>query len=177
MTRFEHIFKAYFVQLCTFAYPFVRSEDIAKDIVHDAYLVFIDNPELLEKEPLVQRSFLYSTVKNLALNHQRKMRTSNKYFNSLNLVEFDDTDLMESLIQAEVIAALHKELNALPQGCQHVCRLIYMEGKKYEEVASELNISVNTVKSQRSLALRLLREKFTSFFILIIIILLYTSCL
>jgi len=107
MTRFEHIFKAYFVQLCTFAYPFVRSEDIAKDIVHDAYLVFIDNPELLEKEPLVQRSFLYSTVKNLALNHQRKMRTSNKYFNSLNLVEFDDTDLMESLIQAEVIAALH----------------------------------------------------------------------
>ena len=105
------------------------------------------------------------------------MRTSNKYFNSLNPVEFEDTDLMESLIQAEVIAALHKELNALPQGCQHVCRLIYMEGKKYEEVASELNISVNTVKSQRSLALRLLREKFTSFFILIIIILLYTSVL
>ncbi|PUV24525.1 sigma-70 family RNA polymerase sigma factor [Sphingobacterium athyrii] len=171
MTRFDHTFKTYFVQLCTFAYPFVRSQDIAKDIVHDAYLVLINNPELLEKESLIQKSFLYSTVKNLAMNYQRKVRLSSKYSSSLNIEPIDDTDLMDNLIRAEVISALHKELNALPTGCRHVCRLIYMEGKKYEEVASELKISVNTVKSQRSLAIRLLREKFSSIFILISILL------
>ncbi|WP_394676027.1 RNA polymerase sigma-70 factor [uncultured Sphingobacterium sp.] len=177
MTTFDDIFKSYFVQLCTFAYPFVKSEEIAKDIVHDAYMVFIDNPLLLEKDPLVQKSYLYTTVKNLSMNHQRKNRLEEKYTNSLGNYDLADVDLMKGLIESEVIGTLHRELDALPERCQHVCRLIYMEGKKYEEVASEMQISVNTVKSQRILALRILRKKLTSFFFLTSIITLILSYL
>ncbi|MNH15235.1 RNA polymerase sigma factor [compost metagenome] len=177
MATFDYIFKSYFVQLCTFAYPFVKSEEIAKDIVHDAYMVFIDNPLLLEKEPLVQKSYLYTTVKNLAMNHQRKSRLEEKYTNSLDNYDLADIDLMKGLIESEVIGTLHKELDSLPEKCQHVCRLIYIEGKKYDEVASEMRISVNTVKSQRLLALRLLRKKLTSFFFLTVIITLILRCL
>jgi RNA polymerase sigma-70 factor (ECF subfamily) len=84
---------------------------------------------------------------------------------------------MKGLIESEVIGTLHRELDALPERCQHVCRLIYMEGKKYEEVASEMQISVNTVKSQRILALRILRKKLTSFFFFTSIITLILSYL
>ena len=168
----EKLFTDYFVRLCVFVYPMVGSEELAKDIVHDAFVVLLDHPDLLSKAPTVQKSFLYSTVKNMAMNQLRKAKVINKYTMSLDDNELDDTDLLNSLIKAEIIDALHRELELLPNGCQHVCRLIYLEGMKYDEVAAELNISVNTVKSQRKLALKMLREKFTSLSIINIISLL-----
>ncbi|MEI2271325.1 RNA polymerase sigma-70 factor [Sphingobacterium sp. ML3W] len=173
-SSFEQLFTDYFVRLCVFVYPMVSSEELAKDIVHDAFVVLLDLPELLSKDAAVQKSFLYSTVKNMAMNHLRRAKVINKYTMLSNHDELDDTDLLTSIIKAEVISELHRELERLPSGCQHVCRLIYLEGKKYEEVAKELNISVNTVKSQRKLALKMLREKFTSLSIISLLSLLTT---
>jgi len=165
----EQLFTDYFVRLCVFVYPMVGSEELAKDIVHDAFVVLLDHPDLLTKDTVVLKSFLYTTVKNMAMNQLRKAKVINKYTMSSIHNELDDIDLLTSLIKAEVISELHKELELLPNGCQHVCRLIYLEGMKYEEVATELNISINTVKSQRKLALKILREKFTSLSIISLI--------
>ncbi len=160
MLSIEYYFKTYFLQLCTFAFPWVNSEEIAKDIVQDAFIVLMDRPELLEKGERVIKSFLYTSVKNIAMNAKRRDIVLDKIHDAISLKESDDHTILDDLINAELIGALHRELNQLPEGCQRVCRLIYLEGMKYDEVAQELDVSVNTVKTQRIRAINLLKTKF-----------------
>jgi RNA polymerase sigma-70 factor (ECF subfamily) len=170
MLSTEYYFNKYFLQLSVFAFPWVGSEEIAKDIVQDAFIVLMSRQDLLEKGEPVIKSFLYSSVKNLAMNIKRRNIVFDRVRNQLDTDKPDDNDILDNLINAELIGALHRELNELPEGCQRICRLIYLDGMKYEEVAQELNVSVNTVKTQRMRAINLLKRKFLnilfSFFIL-----------
>jgi len=159
MLTVEGLFKTYFLRLKSFAINWVKTEELAKDIVQDAFLVLVEQEGILLKPELVVKSFLYSTVKNLCLNHIRRDQTRNRINAQLPREEIDDVDLMDNLIRSEVMGELYAEIKQLPEGCQHICKLIYFEGKKYEEVAVELNISINTVKTQRQRALRLLKNR------------------
>lgn len=159
MSRIEMLFKEYFVRLTVYAYPFVGSEEIAKDIVQEAFIVLIDRTDILDRPERVIKSFLYSTVKNQCLNYRRREAIAEKVHEALQGEEEDETNHLTSLIRAEVVGVLHEQLSALPDKCQHICKLIYFDGKKYEEVANLLNISLNTVKSQRQRALRILKSK------------------
>ncbi len=154
------IFNLLFVKLTTFAYPYVKSEDIAKDVVQEAFIVLINKPEMMEKDFKLVKSFLYGTVRNLALEQGRKISINKRAQENLKTTESDDSNLLDALIDAETIGELHNGLNHLPSACQHICRLIYIEGMKYEEVAKELKISINTVKTQRMRAIKALKEKF-----------------
>ncbi|GAB5417468.1 MAG: sigma-70 family RNA polymerase sigma factor [Crocinitomicaceae bacterium] len=65
----------------------------------------------------------------------------------------------------EDVAALMMQLNTslleLPEGCRVVFTLYYFEGLRHEEIASYLNISASTSKSQLSRAKQLLRTSIT----------------
>lgn len=159
MSGVEALFKEYYVRLTVYAYSLVSSEEVAKDIVQEVFIVLLNRKDILLRPEQVIKSFLYSTVKNQSLNHCRREAIGNKINKALEFSEADDTNHLNDLIHAEVVGTLHQELLALPDKCQHVCKLIYFDGKKYEEVAQLLNISINTVKSQRQRALRLLKSK------------------
>ena len=62
----------------------------------------------------------------------------------------DLQDLMEKRVRAIAI-------EQLPEGCKTVLKLAYFEGLKNDEIATELGVSINTVKTQRQRALNLLR--------------------
>lgn len=67
--------------------------------------------------------------------------------------------------ESEDVAALMMQLNTslldLPEGCRVVFTLYYFEGLRHEEIASHLDISTSTSKSQLSRAKQLLRESIT----------------
>lgn len=165
MLSTEYYFKTYFPQLCTFAFPWVNSEEVAKDIVQDAFIALMGRQDLLEKGERVIKSFLYTSVKNMAMNVKRRNTVFDKVRNQMDTQEMDDRNILDDLINAELIGALHRELDQLPEGCQRICKLIYMDGMKYEEVAQELDVSVNTVKTQRMRAINLLKNKFLHLFL------------
>lgn len=169
MIGIEKLFKEYFVRLTIYAYPFVYSEEIAKDIVQEAFVVLIERKDILGKPDGVIKSFLYSTVKNQCLNYKRRLGIETKVYTDLQKVGDDSTDHLTNLIQAEVIGVLHRQFLSLPDKCQHICKLIYFDGKKYDEVAEMLNISLNTVKSQRQRALRILKSKLVFILLLFLI--------
>ncbi len=159
MLGIEKLFKEYFVRLTVYAYPFVGSEDVAKDIVQEAFIILLGRKDILARPEQVIKSFLYSTVKNQCLNYKRREAIGAKVHSNMQAAEDEDTDHLTNLIQAEVVGVLHRQLSSLPDKCQHICKLIYFDGKKYDEVAALLNISLNTVKSQRQRALRILKSK------------------
>ncbi|MDD4515063.1 sigma-70 family RNA polymerase sigma factor, partial [Massilibacteroides sp.] len=48
-------------------------------------------------------------------------------------------------------------INKLPERCKLIFLKSRIEGKKYKEIATDLDISVNTVENQMAIALRKLR--------------------
>ena len=90
----------------------------------------------------------------------------NKSLNFLNRkkVHFDLEDDMEVLPDEDdyldvehMMIQLNSSLHNLPEGCRIVFTLFYFEGLDHQEIASNLDISVSTSKSQLSRARQLLR--------------------
>jgi RNA polymerase sigma factor (sigma-70 family) len=79
---------------------------------------------------------------------------------------------LDLIIRAEVIGEIQRSIEDLPEGCKVVIKLAFTEGLKNEEIAKALGISINTVKSQKQRALKLLRLNldFKSFLILLAIL-------
>ena len=76
-----------------------------------------------------------------------------------------DEDEAEERSQAE--ARLWTALDSLPEKCRQVFIMSKRDGLKYEEIAEELDLSVNTVRNQISKALKILKDgarKIYSFF-------------
>lgn len=160
MDQFDRIFKDYFVRLCSYAHSIIGSEGVAEDMVQEAFIVLSQNKDVLEKPEISIKSFLYGSVRNICLNHVRHRNIGHRIQNESVSDGLDHADYLNELIKAEIFGELHKELSRLPKQCKRICELIYLEEKSYEEVAEEMDLSINTIKTQRQRALKYLKSKF-----------------
>lgn len=59
----------------------------------------------------------------------------------------EDTDSLEILITQELREKLRRALDDLPERMRQCCWMRYVRGMKYQEIADELDISIETVKA------------------------------
>jgi RNA polymerase sigma-70 factor (ECF subfamily) len=76
--------------------------------------------------------------------------------------EHSDTEQFDEITHAEIIRQVFGAIDVLPSQMQKVFKLYYMEGKNYKEIASALNTSSETVRKQRTTALKIIRQKLLS---------------
>lgn len=134
-------------------FRFVRDEDEAEDIAHEAFIeayVHIDqyNPQYRFS------TWLYKIATNLALMRLRKRRE----------VRLDDDELdriLSDLPGAEDLALyreLHEAVDELPQNYRTVVAMHYWQGKSYSEIALHMGTSVGSIKGWMSRARKQLKE-------------------
>lgn len=156
---FEKVFKEYFISLCSFATKYIHDQDEAKDIVHQVYLNLWEKRKEIQMNQSI-RSYLYTSVHNRCLNYIRdhKKFIHDNYPDSIeNLDPFiRNSDFMET---EELRSHIHKALYELPEGCRTIFTLSRFDGKKYKEIAQELGISIKTVETQMSKALKHMKSK------------------
>ena len=70
---FEDLFELHFTKLMGFVFNYVRDEEVAKDIVHDAFLTLWSNRKRLNPVYPV-KSYLFTLAQNCALNYLRHLR-------------------------------------------------------------------------------------------------------
>ncbi|TKC09509.1 RNA polymerase sigma-70 factor [Pedobacter frigoris] len=155
----EKVFKKYYSRLCDFACYLLKDQDAAEDIVQDVFIVYLEEHERISPHPDAVKSFLYSSVKNACLNKIRHLKVVDGYHKKFPLDILDDPQTLNGIIHAEVLSEIHEAINALPEGCALVLKYGYLEGLQNRKIAELLNISLNTVKSQKQRALQLLRLK------------------
>jgi len=102
------------------------------------------------------KAFLYITVKNRCLNIYKHGKVVRKYEGSLE--EGWESDAMIRIIETEVLEDVFRALEKLPEGCRNVLHLSYFEGMKHKDIADHLRVSVNTVKTQKTRGLTLLKK-------------------
>ena len=103
-----------------------------------------------------RRAYLYMTVRNRCLDDLKKKglpTESLKPNDTYGII--DDDDAQE---RAQTEARMWTALDSLPPKCREVFILSKRDGLKYEEIAEELGLSVNTVRNQISKALKMIKE-------------------
>jgi RNA polymerase sigma-70 factor (family 1) len=163
----RRLFEKFFDRLVYFAFKLLKDQDAANDMAQEAFIKYWQVRETVDADENTIKSFLYSTVKNACLNSIRHERVVSAYASKLPEESLFENAVEESMISAEVIELLRSAVLTLPETYRTIGRLAYLEGKKNQEVADELGISVNTVKKQKQKTLELLRLKLTSELILI----------
>lgn len=153
------LFDELYDSLVYFSRQITQDDMQAEDIVQDAFVRLWDGIHLLDPSRRVQKSYLYNVVKNMSLNALRHSKVVDGYKQSNEHGEADQMTALEAMMSAEVIAQLHEALEGLPQPYRTISSLSFLEGKKNQEIADELGISVNTIKKQKQKAIQLLRLK------------------
>ena len=153
---FEDLFELHFTKLMGFVFNYVRDEEVAKDIVHDAFLTLWSNRKRLNPVYPV-KSYLFTLAQNCALNYLRLLRvvTGNEQAVT-ELLEAANEELDD---YEKRLVRLEEKLAQLPEKQREVLVKCVVEGKKYKEVAEELDITVNTVKTHITRALKFLRDE------------------
>ena len=100
--------------------------------------------------------YLYVSVKNLALNHIRDDHFAKTVDISERMNDFIqwEADPESLLVNAESMRRLMQVIDSLPPRCRLVFKLIKEDGLKYKDVATLLDLSVKTVETQLSIAMK-----------------------
>lgn len=151
---FRQLYQLLFFRLYQFAFVYVKSKENAEEIVNDVFLRL-----WLKKDALGSIAninvYLYTAVKNAALNH---LRDNKMIFLSQSELKTDHFHLAvnpESLfITEELQKQVRNAIEQLPGRCKLIFKLVKEDGLSYKEVAKILDISVKTVDAQLYLALK-----------------------
>ena len=151
----EALFRYNYRPLCLYALHYIQDVDLSEDIVQESYAALWE--KLQEGAHVLNRkSYLYMMVRNRCLDHLRKKgipTESLKPYDTYGII--DDDDAQE---RAQTEARMWTAIDSLPEKCREVFILSKRDGLKYEEIAEELGLSVNTVRNQISKALKVLKE-------------------
>ncbi|MEA5259076.1 RNA polymerase sigma-70 factor [Arcicella aquatica] len=154
----EMLFRRYHKILCSHAVRFVYSKELAEDLVSEVFCRFWKTKAYLTVTSSY-RFYLFRCVRNEAYNH---IRSEFKQLDELDsAIHFESAlgQRPDSITQFEEVFHQVEELvESLSPQCRKVFLLNRFEGKKYQEVATELNISIKTVEVHIGKALAIIRK-------------------
>ena len=105
-------------------------------------------------------NYLYRACYNNALLYIRNHQIHDSILNGLPQEEdFEDEEMLYALtVKEEAIRQLYFYIEELPAEQRRII-LLRIEGHSWDEIASRLGVSINTVKTQKSRSYKFLREK------------------
>ena len=166
---FESIFCQYYKTLVSYAMrhdlELMEAEDVVLEIFHHIWQI---RKEL--KSPAALHSLLFTATKNRTLNVARNLKNRQKLI-SENFPLKEEEESQDYLMEEEMSRLLNEAINQLPKQCEQVIIGI-LEGKSLQEIADNMQISVNSAKTYKLRAIQSLRSllKDTPFLLLIILI-------
>lgn len=155
---FRTVFYEYRGKLYNYILKVADSEEAAEDAVHD---VFLKIWEHREKLPQIQHfaAYLFRMARNHAINGFRRMAKEALFLAELRNENVAALQAADPIIQKEIRTYIQDAVAKLSPQQRKVFILSRQDGLKHEEIAQQLDISINTVRVHMSEALRSLRQE------------------
>ena len=164
---FKDLFDQYFNALAAFGYKFVPDLPVVEDMVQEVFIACWEKRGDFSHINAL-KSFLYTSVRNRCLNHLKHQAVQKKHENALIYELESDHHFANHVIEEETFNLLHAEIKDLPKSAQEIMMLA-LNGLKNQEIADELDVSVNTVKTQKKIAYSKLKDRLGHRFDLVLI--------
>lgn len=158
---FEHTYRQLFADLHQYAFTITKDEEWSADMVQDAFIKYYQQ---LEAGAQIEhpKAYLYRIVHNTTISQLRKKASLAKHEAAVADNTIVENTILESTINKEQdnekLALMQNVLDSMPEQCRLVFTKSRAEGKKYREIAEELNLSVKTVEAHISKALKIIQD-------------------
>ena len=160
--RFNNIFVTHRDRYIRFAYSYTYNQETAEDLVTESLMYYWENRHRLEEVKDIPL-YILVTLKNKCLDYLQRERTWNNI--AENLLSNKEWELqmrissLEALFSNEVQELVNQALAKLPEKSRHIFIMSRYEGKNYQTIAKETNLSVKSIEFHISKALNLLRKE------------------
>lgn len=146
---FEDLYRLFFTRLFNFSMLYVHKKEVAEEIVNDIMMKVWNKRDELDSVTSFE-TYLFVAARNHSLNYLAKYSpyhvTVEPDAGQGELVNLHDPG--KELEWKELHFRLNQAIDALPDQCRTVFKLIREEGFRYKQVAEILNISPRTVETQ-----------------------------
>jgi len=153
---FGAIVAAYADRLCKYVYRYVRSREVAEDLVQEVFLrLWERGDELAVRDPL---PYLYRAVHNRAIVYLRHQSVHERWQARVAVAPVPKAEGANIEVErAELVRALDRAIADLPERCRQVFTMSREQGLSHAEIARILGLSVKTVESHIWRAMTTLR--------------------
>ena len=164
---FITIYERYHKLLYAVSYKYLKDKDTAKDAVQQIFLKLWESHSLFSIN-INLRNYLYTMLKNHILNEIRDNYTAleKNYELAQETIKYEN-EIITKLEKQEMNELLYRAIDDLPEQKKTVCLYKLKGGLSNWEIAEKMQISIPTVKSHYSQAIKLLREYFDKLLILL----------
>ena len=149
---FREFFESFYPSVCVFAHKYLNEIEVAEDLAQEAFVEYWKRKENFDDLKAI-KGFIYTVARNKCLNY---IKIKGIRANILN-TEFSGNDYFyELILEEETYRIVHQAVDKLAPQTRNIVWLS-LEGKKNQEIADHLEVSVNTVKTLKKNAYKDLR--------------------
>ena len=161
----KDFFNAYYPGFNSFAAGYITNQAVCEDIVQEVFISFWEKQNMFPNLYAL-KAFFYTSIRNSCLDFLKHTLVEEKH--KLRNKDKDETEesFLEEVLRKEAYSEIYNEVNKLPAMGKNVL-LLALRDKSNEEIATILNIAVNTVKTHKARAYKVLRKNLNDLFLLL----------
>ena len=164
---FPQAYERYHKLLYVLAYRYLMSSDMAEDVVQHVFSRLWEFRSEL-RVGISLKNYLFTMAKNHVLNLIRNENSAiAKNYEMAQAASPYEDNLIEKLEKKELMSSFYKAVDMLPAQKRDICLMKVQEELTNQEIAERMNLSVNTIKTHYSEALKLLRIHLSKMLIIV----------
>ncbi|MDO6515998.1 RNA polymerase sigma factor [Zobellia uliginosa] len=147
---FKNFFDKHYEEFVVYANGYLFDKDSSEDIVQEIFIYIWEHANTLNIETSL-KGYIYAMVRNKCFNYLKSIKITD----NLELLDFNINLITEHVFnstseedKAIVYHQILRIVDTLPEKMQQIVKLKFLHNYKYAEIANELGISINTVKTQ-----------------------------
>ncbi|MBT1698395.1 RNA polymerase sigma-70 factor [Fulvivirgaceae bacterium PWU4] len=165
---FAELFRRYWKKVHHLTYKSVRSEEAAQEIVQDLFISLWNKRASLAIHHLP--SYLYSAVKNRALNYIASQTTQKKHWDYYKrFIPVQDVVTENDVEVNELLGAIENEIEHLPEKTKKVFKLNILEGHSITDIAHTLNLSEKAIQYHLTQSIKKVRFHLKNFILVLLL--------
>ncbi len=153
----KKLFNEHYRSLVQYSNRFLSIEE-GEDLVQDVFINLWEKQTTFPDE-LHLKLYLYKAVRNKCYNVIKHNLVKNKYATTAIQSLEDDDLFLKHVLEEDIVSQLYKAIEGLPDRKKEIIKLS-LKGLKNTEIAVELGIQLQTVKTLKSQSYKILREQF-----------------
>lgn len=156
--RWGDFYDRYYAALCTYVSKILPIPVAVEDLVQEVFISVWEGKRIFADEKELT-NYLYRACYNNTLLYIRNHQIHDVALSKMLEAQKEEEDRIYALtVKEEIIRQLYQHINDLPPEQRRII-LLRIEGFTWEEIAEQLNVSINTVKTQKTRSYRFLRER------------------
>lgn len=166
---FTAIYERFFAVLYIHAFNRLKDKDEAKDVVQNLFIKLWNKRDSVDFSNL--SNYLYTAVRNGVMNVVSHKAVESKYISTLpQSVVIADCITDHRLRERQLADIIAKEIELLPPKMREVFQLSRFHNLSHKEIAEQLGISEQSVRSHVKNALKILRVRLGLLLYLVLLI-------